>query len=631
MTQTAKLIGSVVAVLLFVFVLSAPSSAASSEADLTKVYVLDTETQSVTSLDAATGRVLATAAVKAKHEGYIPTLELMNRDGSRLIVIDPGSSKITFRFGFHPTEKSVATIIDTSSFEVMSRLELGWNFGGHFLSPDGKILAAICSGYQSQKPEETRPRELVVVNLQTGQLVNRVALPRPVRAWAGSEDGHTLALFFERVSEKKAPVVPAELRFYNLDDAKFLGTLALEGAPEAPIASPDGDYLYLLELGEPSNNPEKNINGRIHVVSFAGRALETILDAGSDPRGLIVDEEQVMVLSNGVPAKDVKNPDGELRIIKGAAVANTIKVSTSPEFLRMSPDRKRMYVAGGGFLTAVRLQQPPEVAWRMPLEAAGGGVVSGGIFDSHPVDEFAQSPDGTRGFALYQGSSKLSIVNLENPGVIASVTTGRGGMKFAKFLGSMALTAASATVAYGQASNMAMSTGGYGYAPYHVYSVAQADTCVAVRPDGRFVYVLNSQTNDVTIVDTEKALAGEKIAVGGRRFPPASGRRLHLLEGGRILAVVSDSSLHLIDTATQKELPEILCGKSLDDFSASSGGRFAVAFGENSLILLDGSTGRALARPAGFKKPSRALFSSPALAAQSQPAVASGAEEAESF
>lgn len=621
-----------------------PAFAAASSAP--RAYVLDTEAQVVTALDIATGEVLGHAAVKAKHEGYAPTLELMNSDGTRLIVIDPGSSKMTFRFGFHPTEKSIATIIDTSTYQVVARVELGWNYGGCFLSPDGVRLAAVCAGYRSQKPEEALPREIVVVDLRTGAVMGRADLPRAVQAWAGSKDGRTIALFSERESEKKAAAVPAELRLYSLADAKLQGTVALDGAPEGPITSPDGQHLYLLDVGQPSNSPEKNVNGRIHVVSLERAAIETTLDVGSNPRGLIIDEEMVMVLSDGQPAKGVKNPEGELRIIKGAVITNTVKVGPSPEFLKMSPDRTRLYVVGGGYLAAVNLQPAPDLAWRMPLESPGGSVVSGGLIaaavESHPLDELALSPDGKYGFALYQESSKVSVVNLDSPRVAASITTGRGGIKLAKFLGAMALTTASATAAYGQASNMAMNTGGYGYATYHVFSVAAAATSVAVRPDGQVAYVLNSQTNDLTIVDTEAAVAGDKIAVGGRKFPPRSGRRLHLLHDGKILAVVSNSSIHLIDTATQKPLPEIVFEKNIDDFVPTDDGRFAVAFGEKSLVLLDGSTGRVLARPAGFVKPSGVIISSPIEAApveigteppaspQSQPAATNATAQQDS-
>jgi DNA-binding beta-propeller fold protein YncE len=64
-----------------------------------------------------------------------------------------------------------------------------------------------------------------------------------------------------------------------------LTVVVLEGNPGTPTLSPDGEYLYLLEQGKPDKKPEKNINGRLQVVSLETRAHETNLDVGSGPRG----------------------------------------------------------------------------------------------------------------------------------------------------------------------------------------------------------------------------------------------------------------------------------------------------------------------------------------------------------
>ena len=72
---------------------------------------------------------------------------------------------------------------------------------------------------------------------------------------------------------------------------------------------------------------------------------------------------------------------------------------------------------------------------------------------SHAVDELAVSDDGRRGFALYQGSSKLSVLDLETQKLIDEVTTGRGGKKFAKFMGAFALSVAVTAASQSAAPN----------------------------------------------------------------------------------------------------------------------------------------------------------------------------------
>jgi YVTN family beta-propeller protein len=194
----------------------------------------------------------------------------------------------------------------------------------------------------------------------------------------------------------------------------------------------------------------------------------------------------------------------------------------------------------------------------------------------------------------------LLLVDLQALKAGESVTTGRGGVKFAKNLGAIAATAASATAASYQASSMAASNGGVGYAPYQIFTVAPANTSISVRPDGAFVYVLNSETNDVTIVNVSTSAVVDKIAAGGQRFQP--------LNNGGVLGVVGRNTLHLIDTSTQKALQEVHFDKSLEGVYLSPDGRTALAFSEGPLVLLNGSTGEVRGKIDGFKRPRTVVF-----------------------
>ena len=57
-----------------------------------------------------------------------------------------------------------------------------------------------------------------------------------------------------------------------------------------------------------------------------------------------------------------------------------------------------------------------------------------------------------RGFALYQASSKLLVLDLESRKPVASVATGRGGVKFGKFMGAVGMSMASAYAGAGIAA-----------------------------------------------------------------------------------------------------------------------------------------------------------------------------------
>lgn len=584
-----------------------------------KAYVLDPGAPSVSAVDVAAGQIITAAPLKGQ-----PSEMLLTKDRSKLVVLDPGPRKLTVRYGFHPTGKSSITIIDTESFQVTARQEIGWNLEGAWLSPDESKLVGYCHGYQSQKPSETLPWEIVVVDMRTGLVSGRVGLPRRAdQVWLAA-DGHTAVAYSANEIPKNQRPIPAELRLIDIEGASSIETFTLEKPPRWVAMSPDGNFVYLLEPGQPSNNAEKNVNGRLVVLSVADRALVGISDAGSKPQGLFLDGvgQQMFLLSDGTPTKERPVPDGELRVVRGPEIAATLKIARAPQFVRMSSDRGRLYVVSHNQLTAVDMGTL-QTLWKIPLSQAGGSVVSSGIvgaaFESHPVTDLALTRDGKRAFALYGQSSKLVLLDLEASKQVAAVTTGRGGIKFAKFLGSIAATAASAYAGYSVASAT-----GSPYYTYAAYGVSPASTAIAVRPDGKFGYVLNTQTNDVTIVDSTTGAVIEKIAAGGYR--------LQTMTGGDVITTVAGNILRPIDTRTQKALPEIPLGGILLDFSLSPDGRFATALVDRAVLCLDGSTCKVIKRTTGFKRPTQILFEegeqpAPPISPQTQPAPQTQPEE----
>ncbi len=599
---------SVAFILAFFFGISALGQNVASTPSASLAYVLDPASQTVTAVDLVSGQTKGSVPVSGQATNVdlmgdgqtrtpmvtaksllfsgVDTL-LMTPDGSRLVRIRSGNHKFSFRFGYHPLEKSTASIIDTKTMQVVAQIDLGWGLSDYYLTPDKKVLVTLATGYQSQKPEETLPSELIAMDLSSGQVLGRLALQRLPSACILSKNGATAVLLYAQQKQKGEPSIPAELQFVSIDKLLVAGKITLDGAPDLPVLSPSGEYVYLLEKGQPSNNPEKNINGRIHVISIKDMKAVADLDAGSDPKGVMADETsgQILILSNGAPVKGQKNVEGELRVLRGASITALVKVGAAPRFFRFSPDRKRLYVIGWDELSAIDYTALHEIS-RVPL----GGFAS----------EFALSPDGNHGFVLFSGSSRLLLVDLQALKAGESVTTGRGGVKFAKNLGAIAATAASATAASYQASSMAASNGGVGFAPYQIFTVAPANTSISVRPDGAFVYVLNSETNDVTIVNVSTSSVVDKIAAGGQRFQP--------LNNGGVLAVVGRNTLHLIDTSTQKALPEVHFDKNLEGIHLSPDGRTALAFSEGPLVLLNGSTGEVRGKIDGFKRPRTVVF-----------------------
>lgn len=560
-----------------------------------KAFVLDADAKAIVALDVATAKELGRVDLRGE-----PQTLLRSPDGSRLIALDQGPGKLTVRFGYHPTGKSVVTIVDSQRLAEVARLELGWGLGTTVMSADAQHLVVLCPGYQSNKSAEALPGELVIIDVKQARVSGRVPLERRVQTLLLSKDGGAAIAFSPReILDKSSKPLSAELRFVDIASGGLLSTLPVDGMPGGATLSPDGAYVYLLDTGTFSKKNEKNINGRLHAVSIVTRSVEASLNAGSRPRGLVIDDQtaQVLLLSDGTAttsSSETNKAGGELRVVRGATLVRMITVATHPLFLRLAPDREWLHVVSTNAVTAVDYVSLKE-AGTVPLDSAGMGIGSGlALFDPKHVSELAITPDGKRGVALYDRSSRLLVLDLESHKVVATVATGRGGVKFGKFMTAMAATALSA-----YAGQAIASSAGMPYYTYNIYGVASANTSIALRPDGKFAYALNTQTNDVTIVNVETGEVVDKLGGGGRR--------LQLMTGGAVVTAVG-GSLSSIDTATHKPLPALAIEGRVFDLALSPDGRYAVALADKTVVCLDSSTASELGRAGGFKRPSHIVF-----------------------
>jgi DNA-binding beta-propeller fold protein YncE len=557
-----------------------------------RAFVLDAPMRRITAIDTATAKVTATVDLADTPEALDYTA-----DRATLVVFSNDRGKPT-KQGYRPSAKSTLTLIDSSTMKIRSHLELGWNLGRYAMSNDGRRLWIACGGYDSGKPAELLPRELVTVDLTEGTVAARLPLSRRVARF-GVDQEHNLGLLFSTDDTvKKGPALPAQLVFVDLSTGSALSTLGLDGDPVRMVMAPDGLHAYVFETGSPSNKPEKNINGRVQVINLQTRSVETNLDAGSNPRGLVVDDDAktALILSDAPPSAESKNRAGELRIIRGAAIAATLPVGANPLFLKGSPNREHLYVVSAAQLTDIDYPSLKVIA-DMPLESAGasGAVMSSWLFDSkHHVSALAFRPDGTRAFAIYDQSSKLSVLDLTSHKLIGSVTTGRKSVKVGKFLGALGATMLSGAVA----GNLASASGASFYS-YPIFDVGRAQSSVVVGADGHTAYALNRQTNDVTLVSADGQVI-KTIAAGGNT--------LEFLAGNQVLAVEGSNSLKLIDVSTAEPLPEPDFGGHLNVFTVSPDGRTAVILADKTVLLLNGATGTPVARLDGFVKPTAIIF-----------------------
>ncbi|HTL44613.1 MAG TPA: hypothetical protein VL262_09755 [Vicinamibacterales bacterium] len=536
-----------------------------------RVFVLDQGAPSVTAVDLQSGKVLQTAALEGS-----PSVLLRTHDGKRLLVLDHGTGKDAGDAGFQAKTKSSLTILDAAKLTPQARIELGAGLEDSvMLSDRGDRLAVICPGYVGKRPEENLPREVVVVDLAAGQVSGRVPLARPAAAFFATPDGKTAVVLAQRGKPKQTPLPAAELQVIDLQTAKSVATLTFEGDPRDPVLSPDGKYVYLLDRGDPSGNPEKNINGRLHVVSLESRKVENAYDVGSKPRGLVLDEagQQLLLVSDGAPVKGQKNRPGELRAIRGARIIGPVATVPSPEYIRSTADGKRLFVVSWSAITTLNSRDLSQVAE---------------MREHYLGQEFALSPDGRRAFAIAQ--QNLYTYDLENGTQLDKVVTGRMGSRIFAAVTAAADTANSKADARRDAERK-----GQTYYTYTEYSVRDPNQSIAVRPDSKAVYVVNRQTSDVTIIDAETGHIIEKVG--------ADGSAVHFMPGAGIALVMDDGAVHAVDLTTNKKLDDLAKGSSYSFSSPqiSADGKHAVINAAAGVLLVDATGGPATARVLPFK------------------------------
>jgi hypothetical protein len=335
--------------------------------------------------------------------------------------------------------------------------------------------------------------------------------------------------------------------------------------------------LYLLLPGQPSSDARANRNGAVQVVSLDKRAIVSMLDAGRAPRGLVPDRLGILVASDGPPGR----LDGELRAIRGDALAFTRQVAGDPRLVAVQRDR--IFVVGAG---AVAIADPAsgEIAGTVALVRDAERLV----FDDDVPRDVQVSSDGRRAFVWFEPGSKLAVVDLEQPKLLGVAKTGRGSKKLLRGLGHVASAVLVPSWEWASVANSAgMRTRDW------------PGRQLALRPDGRFAYALNTGTQDVTVIDASSARAVAAI--------PAGGLRLESLGGGAALAVLSVDQLHLLETSTDRKLAQLEL-PGLRDVVASADGRHALAIADFTVVCLDGSSGAVIATIKQFVTPTIVLF-----------------------
>jgi YVTN family beta-propeller protein len=530
-------------------------------AELTGPAWAQTTTRAVV-LDPGAHALVALALATGQRTGVLPLTgspTRLNRsdDGRYLVVLDRGPGEDKDERGYKATGRSSATVVDEASLKVVGRVELGFGLDSAVTPPGGRLVVT-CPGYQAKNPAESLARELVAVDLATARETGRLALEPGTSLTGYSRDGKTLALLQGQPRSAKYPFPKSKVTFLDAAGLSVTGTLDASGWS---FVERDADRVYLIDRGQPDKSPEKDRSGGIDAVSLADKRVDHV-DIGRSPTGGLLIGAGLMALASEGPGSGSK---GELRLIREGTLVATLDVAEKPRLVEAVDGT--VYVVGSKAVTLVDAKAL-QVSGAIPIDA----VVGSG---DHPF-ELAVTPDRRRAFIHYPAEDKVAVLDLEQRKAIGAAKTGRGGKKL---------------------FNSMMSTLTYGATGRSFFYNAGDPPQMQVRPDGRFAYVLNLDTSDVTVVDANTAQAVEKIAAGG------SG--VELL--GEKTVLVVGSEIHVIDAARNVKTDQIRL-PGLRGVVRSPDGAFAVVLAERTVLILDGATGKERARLAGFVSPTRIAF-----------------------
>jgi DNA-binding beta-propeller fold protein YncE len=502
------------------------------------------------------------------HRGS-PTELLFSATTSRLVVLDHGPGESTIRFGWHPSRRSRLVVMHTPSLQPLAAIDGVWGLPVLFrFLEDGKQLTVVGPGYQSQRPEESRPPELVTVDLVSGKELVRVNLTdilSPTTTW---ED--------------------------------WLASTAL---------SRDGRYLYSLDRGKPSDDRARQRDGRVLVLSTVTGAQVTTLAAGSRPRAFVVDDEddRVLLLSDNSDAPRRSGSTGALRVFRGAQAIAVTAVPSDSAFLRVSAagnifvfEPSGLTVVDGKDYVARRtisIQKAAASLATVPLAASPHDAALLATATSWPdfpvgaVSDAAISPDEQRAYVLHASSSQLSIVDLAAGVVAKKLTTGRPWKKVRMM---MTITAAN-TASHVAAAQRARMFGGTQL--YVLSRLLPAQTTLLMRPDGQMVFVMNSQTRDVTVVNA----ATSRVV----RHIPADGLGIAVVTSKDLLITERDSKTRLVDLRTFKEIDSLALAGQPSDVAVSTTGDRILLLSGGKLLVIDAASRKVVSTSSDFLNPTR--------------------------
>ena len=283
--------------------------------------------------------------------------------------------------------KSTLAIIDPATLKVLARIPTGEAPHELTASADGQF-AFVCNYGTADRPGNT----ISVIDIASRKEVKRVDLGALLRPHGIAESGGKIYFTIEgsRAVARYDPLVGRVDWTMGNGQAGTHMVVVASTSGKIYTANRDSDTVSAFD-------PAKGQSGWKITQIAVGKSPEGI--------GLSPDEREVWVAHRG---------DGGLSIIDTATgqVRETLKVGRAPIRVEFTPDGRRVLVSDSQGSDVVVF----EAATRKELKRIPVGAVPAGIL---------MQPDGRRAFVASTQSNKVSVINLEDFTVTATIEPGR--------------------------------------------------------------------------------------------------------------------------------------------------------------------------------------------------------------
>lgn len=292
------------------------------------------------------------------------------------------------------------SVVDRVTGEELARVSAGRNPHVLSVSPDGRFIYVINAGAHDMSEagsmsDTLASNSLWVFAADTGEVVARVAVGQGPTHPVASPDGQRV--YVTNTDEDSVSVI---------DTSSWQVTDTLTGLPEPHDGevTPDSRYLYLATAG----------NNSLSVVDTRTLELAGSFAVGAKPRGVVIGG------ATGETAYVTNKGDGTLSIVEvPTGMVTTLTVGKGAHALRLSPAGNTLYVALSGE-NSVAL-----------LDLASGKVTQRIAVGAGP-EQLDLSADGTF-LAVSNGKdATLSLIDLAQARVINTTPVGQGvfGVQF---------------------------------------------------------------------------------------------------------------------------------------------------------------------------------------------------------